>query len=69
MGGRNKSNENLKSCFVYNMKSDRWSQIADMNEERYFAACTVYEGKIVVCGGYVRRSMRTAEAYDYHEKK
>ena len=39
------------------MKRDRWSQIADINENRDDAACTVYEGKIVVSGGWNNGSL------------
>ena len=48
------------------MKCDKWSQIADMNEERLDPACTVYEGKIVVSGGTYLKSV---EAYDYYDNK
>ena len=51
IGGIYEYYERQKSCLAYDMKRDRWSQIADMNEKRYLAACTVYEGKIVVSGG------------------
>ena len=52
--GGEKSRQSTKSCFVYHMKCNRWRQIADMNVNRENAACTVYEGKIVVSGGYCR---------------
>ena len=61
------------------MKYDDWSQIDYMNEERFYAASTVFEGKIVVTGGksdtsYSRlrtREMKlsSVEAYDYYENK
>ena len=51
--------------FVYNLKADKSFQLADTKEERYFAACTVFEGKIVVTGGY----SKSVEAYDYYENK
>ena len=44
----------------------RWSQIADMNEKRFEAACAVYEGKIVVTGS---RNLNSVEAYDYYENQ
>ena len=37
-----------------------------MNEERSDAACTVYEGKIVVIGG---KYLKSVEAYDCYENK
>ena len=59
-------NDILKSCFVYNINYDIWIQIADMNNEIYRAACTVYEGKIVVSGDWFESS--SVEAYDYSRK-
>ena len=59
----------LKSCFVYNMKSDRWTQIADMNNERLCGVCTVYEGRIVVSGGNNFIGLKSVEAYDHYENK
>ena len=46
LGGRNC--RILNSCFMYNMKNDRWSNIADMNERKFEADCTVYGGILVV---------------------
>ena len=40
------------SCLKYDTKSSQWSYIAEMNIARGYAACTVFEGKIVVSGGY-----------------
>ena len=34
-GSVGKLSETSSSCLVYNIKSDKWSQIADMNEKRY----------------------------------
>ena len=67
--------EVLKSCFVYNMKSDSWSPIADINEEKRNAACTLYEGKIVVSGGWLTNELfrnirsKSVESYDFYENK
>ena len=41
------NNEFINSCFVYNLKLDRWSQIADMNKKRGDAACTVLKVKLL----------------------
>ena len=54
------------NCFVYNIKDNKWSPIADSNDRRYDAACTVFEGKIVVSGGLGEKSV---EAFDYYENK
>ena len=39
------------SFFLYNSKNDKWTQRAEINQTRCYAACTVFEGKIVVTGG------------------
>ena len=41
------------SCFKYNFTRNKWSYIASMNQRRYYAACTVFEGEIVVSGGQI----------------
>ena len=70
VGGRKVDNcPRLKSCFIYSLNCDRWSQITDMIEKRAGAACTVYEGKIVVSGGLHREGLKSVEAYDYYEDK
>ena len=53
-------------CFVYNMKKDKWTEIADIIEYRYNAACSFFGGKIVVTGGKFTKSV---EVYDYYENK
>lgn len=70
IGGRYEHFQKLKSCLAYDVKCDRWSQIANMNEKIKHAACTVYEGKIVVTGGdNNERYLKSVEAYDYYENK
>lgn len=69
IGGRNNNGRILKSCFVYNMKCDIWNQIADMHEQRELADCTVYEGRIVVSGGWNNGSLKSREAHDNYENK
>ena len=69
LGGRYDNFQTLRSCFVYNMKYERWTKIADMNEHRKCAACTVYESSIVVTGGGNKRRLKSVEAYDYYENK
>ena len=45
------SPRNCSKCFVYKIKNNKLSHIADLDRGRYGAACTVFEGKIVVSGG------------------
>ena len=41
-----------------------------MKENRYFAACTVYEGKIVESGGWSSKLLlKSVETFDYYENK
>ena len=66
------SDVSLNTCFNYSMKSEKWSQIADLNVERCLAACTVFEGKIVVSGGVNDvdwHYLKSVEAYNFHENK
>ena len=51
--------------FVYNLKNDKWIQKNKTKQRRGYAACTVFEGKIVVTGNY----LKSVEAYDYYENK
>ena len=51
------------------MKCDKWSQKADINEQRVCAACTVCCGKLVVSGGYNDNTLKSVEAYDYFENR
>ena len=54
------------SCFLYNFEANKLIRIAFMKELRYYASCTVFEGKVVVTGGSDKKSV---EAYDYYENK
>ena len=35
------------NCFVYNLKTKNWKDLAKIKRTRYYEACTVVEGKIV----------------------
>ena len=47
------SNAALDSCSQYNTKSSNVKETSRMNTARFRAACAVFEGRIVVSGGYV----------------
>ena len=69
MASSGKSN---RLCYTYNFKCDKLSQITHLNEARDCAACTVFEGKIVVTGGddYDEDDeLKSVEQYDYFEDK
>ena len=60
----------IGKCFVYNLKNKTWTELAKMMKHRQLAACSVFEGKIVVTGGYDDyNSFKSVEAYDYYENK
>ena len=71
-----------KTCFKYVTRSKKWIKISDMKIKKEDAACTPFEGKIIVSGGKVHRGCKkvlhglayvddgvskSVEAYDYHE--
>ena len=85
IGGRGNSGRYHSSCMFYDKQSNFWTSMAALMEGREKAACTVFEGKIVVSGGIVKTSRdpnrnpffrtqvitytNSVEAYDYHEDK
>ena len=84
IGGKNKLERYDRPCVFYDKQSSIWHSFAPMIESRQNAACTVFEGKIVVSGGGysekdeknneekkvdVEICLKTIEAYDYHENK
>ena len=48
---------------IYSLKNNYLLQLANTKEKRYFAAYTIFEGKIFVTGGIYTKSV---EAYDYY---
>ena len=41
-------NKNLSLCYTYDTNINTWNKLANLNIAREFAACTVFERKIVV---------------------
>ena len=68
-GDNNKNvNANIeKSCLLFDTTTGRWKPAAEMNDQRKYSACAVFEGRVVVSGGCDRRGtkLRTVEAYDH----
>ena len=54
-----------RSCLKFNIHDNSWKKVAYMKEERKDADCAVFEGNIVVCGGYDNPRVNTVEAYDH----
>ena len=69
-GWANSSKKNVSSCYTYDINKNKWNKIADLNVARDFAACTVFEGNIVVTGGKNNRLLfKSVEAYGFYENK
>ena len=55
----------FNSCLQLDTNNLKWKEVARMNEAKSDAACAIFEGRIVVCGGYhFRDSLKTVESYD-----
>ena len=64
------NNEIGKSCVLFDTNTEKWNEVAKMNDYRINAASTVFEGRVVVSGGlYEYRYLHTVEAYDHVEGK
>ena len=61
--------QSLKTCLKYDTITSKWTNIASMNSCRHSAACTVYEGKIVVTAGYYHGNLKSVESFHHHENK
>ena len=60
----------LRGCYKYDTKTRQWIVRASMNDCRRDATCTVFEGKIVLTGGYDGyNGLKSVEAYDFNENK
>ena len=61
----------LDTCYEYDVKSDKWSYVANVNTGRVYAACAVFDGQVVVSGGLGDGLMplSSIEAYDHYENK
>ena len=55
----------MGKCFEFNPVSRNIQQVKEMNAPRRAAACTVFEGKMVVSGGNSGVTGRTVEVYDH----
>ena len=71
IGGYVRNNsEYFKSCHTYDPIRSKWEKKANLKYTRRNASCTVFEGKIIVTGGFTRRQyLKSVEAYDYYENK
>ena len=59
-----------KGCLKYEIRHNKWTQIAQLQIKRCHSACTVFEGKIVATGGSNYNGLlKSVESYDHHENK
>ena len=69
IGGCYGTLDSFKSCLKFNTKDKKWNYISKMNDGRAGAACTVFEGRVVVSGGtrssYTGDQLNTVEVYDH----
>ena len=52
----------INTCVQFDPIKDEIQEVKPMNRPRYLAACAVFEGRVVVSGGF---STHTAEVYDH----
>ena len=70
IGGRydcfNGKNDVRRSCVVFDTTTKNWKEVAEMNDYRFNAARTVFEGRVVIFGGANDNGFsRSVEAYDH----
>ena len=55
------------SCVQFDTKYQSWKTISRINQARFNASCAVFEGKVVVSGGYNddHTRLNSVEAYDH----
>uniref|UniRef100_A0A7S4CC63 Uncharacterized protein n=1 Tax=Eutreptiella gymnastica TaxID=73025 RepID=A0A7S4CC63_9EUGL len=57
--------QELRIVERFSLSEKRWERLPDMPSERSFAGATMWRGKLIVVGGWVRgRCLNTVEAYD-----
>ena len=61
----------INSCVKFNTTDCTWEEVAEMREAKDDASCAVFEGKLVVSGGFSDwdvedvEGIKTVEAYDH----
>ena len=64
IGGRVPGKETAR-CWYFDTNKCTWGRVASMKEARSSAACTAFEGRIVVSGGTKGGELTTVESYDH----
>ena len=61
---------NKKDCYKFETTKNKWSKISELRKQRFSPSCTVFDGKIIVTGGFnTGRRLRSVESFDHHENK
>ena len=57
----------LPVCMSYDVKSNKWNDILNMNDVRVDAASTIFEEKVIISGGFNQNTaaLKTVENYDH----
>ena len=70
---QHKIGSSIASCMCYDIKRNKWTYTASMIKSRTNASCAVFEGKIFVTGGIIKRhkffALNSTEAYCFHENE
>ena len=64
IGGHCRQGETA-ACRYFDTINRTWEDAASMKEGRSSAACTAFEGRIVVSGGFNNGALNTVETYDH----
>ena len=61
----------IDSCLQFDTRDDTWKEVARMNETRMYAACAVFQGNVIVSGGfgYNNHCWNTVESYNFISEK
>ena len=59
-------NPYLLPTLVFNPVDCQWREVAGLNEPRECCSCCVFQGKVVVSGGWINlRNLKSVESYDH----
>ena len=67
IGGLIKDTTASDCCMQLDTKDYKWNQVSNLKEARGYAACSVFQGKIVICGGQSQQRImtNTVQLYDH----
>ena len=65
IGGNSKYGGSKESCVGFSTKTHEWTKLKRMIEASDCAACSLFEGRIVVSGGFPLVNSKTVTEYDH----